>query len=86
MNPRTGLQPGVHVREVDLSTRISPMDSIEKLHEYLDQGIEIRGHDGQVVMGIVDGEYIVPDNILRKLEQGENPHEEIDDYLDRLGV
>lgn len=79
------LRPGVVVREYDTSTIINPPANVQQLYEYLDQGIEIRGHDGHVVLGKVDGKYIIPEHIMDKLESINIPKDEFDDYLDRLG-
>ena len=78
---------GVSVREYDTSTIIKPAENIQQLYEYLDQGIEIRGHDGHIVMGKVDGKYIVPLHIMDKLEKMNImvPKDEFDEYLERLG-
>ncbi len=46
----------------------------------------MHGRDGQVVMGVVDGVYIIPDSIRDKVLEGDNPKDEIDHYLDRLGA
>jgi hypothetical protein len=59
-------------------------ERLAKLHSLLDDGIEIRGHNGQIVLGKEGDEYIIPEHIMKKIRQGEP--DDVDDYLDRLGI